>query len=135
MAQWGIKVSQPNKDVKTCADKDLAFSSQWNTLKILLSGFARINDIPAGGYDVVFYPGEKSLTINHNLGYVPMFLAYANFGNGKFLINESFGSINDLDGFKAEITNSQITFYVENWSTTQPKDVDIYYFLLIESIV
>ncbi len=62
MAEWGIKVSQPNQDVKTCADKDLAFSSQWNSLKIYSRGEGQI-EVPA--YSV------SELIINHNLGYCP----------------------------------------------------------------
>jgi len=54
---YGIKISKPGYDVKTCTDDQLVMSSEINTLKTF--GSATIK--PLESY-------------NHNLGYVPIHL-------------------------------------------------------------
>lgn len=65
MADFGIKVSQPGKDVQDSGDMDMLFSSAWPTPKILFNGRIRAN--------IGFSP---TIIVTHNLGYVPMFLPY-----------------------------------------------------------
>lgn len=54
---YGIKVSKAGFDVKTCADKDLVMSSQFNMLKTKATGTI-----------------GTSASIAHGLSYVPIFL-------------------------------------------------------------
>jgi hypothetical protein len=63
MGDYGIKVSQEGYDVRTCADKDLLFSSSWPTLEILYEGETTV-------------PSMGTLIFNHGLGYPPAFLCY-----------------------------------------------------------
>lgn len=65
MGDWGIKVSKPGFDVKTAADKDLVFSSKFQTLHIHSRGSGTVTD-----------SGGRTITIAHNLGYVPKFLVH-----------------------------------------------------------
>lgn len=61
----GIKVSQAGKDVEDAGDSELMFSSSWPIPKILFQGRIR-------SYTTV----NPQPIINHNLGYVPMFIPY-----------------------------------------------------------
>jgi len=58
---YGIKVSEPGYDVKTCADINLSLKSDLKLLKVF-------------SYGSVNLVGDQ--TIEHNLGYVPQFLVY-----------------------------------------------------------
>lgn len=62
---WGIKISQPGKDVLTCLEKELVFSSKYQTLHVHSQGSGSVTD-----------SGGRSVTINHGLGYVPKFLVH-----------------------------------------------------------
>jgi len=62
---WGIKISQPGFDVLNCDEKNLAFSSKYQTLHIHSQGSGTVTD-----------SGGRTVTITHNLGYVPKFLVH-----------------------------------------------------------
>lgn len=66
---YGIKVSNPGKDVKSCGLTDLSFTSEKNLFKIKLNGTFSIT-IPANE------DGPKTQTIYHNLGYEPAVLVF-----------------------------------------------------------
>jgi hypothetical protein len=66
---YGIKVSKPSFDVRTCDDKDLVMSSEINTLKTFGSQLLEPNDDP----------------YTHNIGYVPIHL-YAGYLSAKPLV-------------------------------------------------
>lgn len=62
---YGIKVSQPGYDVKTASPDQLVFSSQYRTLRVKQQGSG-----------VITHSGGRTITIPHNLGYVPYFLVH-----------------------------------------------------------
>ena len=62
MGDWGIKVSQPGFDVKTCDTKDLVMSPSFNLLKTKASGVKAT----AG-------------TVAHGLAYTPVFFTMRPF--------------------------------------------------------
>lgn len=73
MGNYGIKVSKPGVDVLSAGPEDLIFSSQLNSFKIALASEATINvPNPSGGV---------TLQIDHDLGYIPGFLVYVDFGS------------------------------------------------------
>lgn len=65
MGDYGIKVSKPGYDVKTAEDKDLVFSSKFFTPRVHVQGSGSIT-----------HTGGRTVTIAHNLGYVPMFMVH-----------------------------------------------------------
>ena len=65
MGDYGIKVSQPGYDVATATPSQLVFSSKYKTLKV-----------HAQGSGAMTHTGGRTITIPHNLGYVPLFLAH-----------------------------------------------------------
>lgn len=66
MANYGIKVSQPGYDVVTATPSQLAFSSKYRTLKVKQQGSGTVT-----------HTGGRTITIAHNLGYVPMFVVHS----------------------------------------------------------
>lgn len=69
MSDIGTKTSLKGYDVISCADHELLFSSSWPLLKIEKQGSFEITD------------KTQDVTITtHDLGYPPMFLAYASYG-------------------------------------------------------
>lgn len=90
---YGLKVSKPGFDVKTAADKDLVFSSKYFTPRVLVQGSGAIT-----------HTGGRTVTIAHNLGYVPMYLVHGDisgvptvlpsgaYGPLPFTVNYSIGA-------------------------------------------
>lgn len=66
MSDYGIKVSKPGYDVKTAAANNLVFSSEYSTLRVKQQGSGTVK-----------HSTGRTVTIAHNLGYVPMFLVHS----------------------------------------------------------
>lgn len=73
---FGIKVSKPNYDVATADDKDLIFSSKFDTLRVFDSGFGSVAIDGVNPQDL--------LLSTHGLGYRPAFFLYSE-------VHSSFG--------------------------------------------
>ncbi len=67
MGDYGIRVSKEGVDVKTGADKDMILTSKKSLLKGHLEG---------SGTVAVTSGVVKTITIPHNLGYIPMAQCY-----------------------------------------------------------
>jgi hypothetical protein len=74
MSNIGLKISKEGEDVKTCADKDLILSSEFDTLKIGFSGRLTLN-YPDWEYNYIDEPVRKvdTMSFSHNLGYIPYY--------------------------------------------------------------
>lgn len=98
MSNYGMKVSKRGKNVFTAPSKDLAFSSKFDTFKVLFSGELSL-DLPAE--TVTSASVDHEVEFNHNLGYVPFYLPLAKgivyldalSSGGDYNINDS----NELD--------------------------------------
>lgn len=78
---YGMRISKPGFDVKTCADIDCVLSSSRFTQIIHMKGTAN--------------GSVSSITITHSLGYIPGFLSYIRFSGRSFLsIANNYTSIN-----------------------------------------
>lgn len=64
---YGIKISKPGFDVKTANDKDLVFSSKFDTFKVAASG---TGSFTANG-------ALQIAEIAHSLGYTPAFFVFS----------------------------------------------------------
>jgi len=65
MGDYGLKVSRAGYNVSTATNKQLVFSSKFNTLKLYAQGSG--SQATGGG----------TVTIAHSLGYVPAFVVYS----------------------------------------------------------
>ncbi len=126
MAKWGIKVSQPNKDVKTCADKDLVFSSDWNTPKIVESGMTTL---------AVAANSQGQKTIYHNYGWVGV-LVYVNLKPNEYYFCDS-SSYYVGPGYRdyaiCKIEENSFTVSIRN-ITDQEITFNVSYFILREEM-
>lgn len=79
-SDYGIKVSKGGVDVKTANPKDLIFSSQFDSMKIMKTGTLSLV-IPyeyfGGGPDYQTYTIHTT-SYTHNLGYIPFVLPRTN---------------------------------------------------------
>lgn len=69
MGDYGFRISQDGKDVKTCEDKECVITSKYATLKGSISG---------GGATTCADGGLRTITVAHNLGYIPYVRAFLN---------------------------------------------------------
>lgn len=93
MAEWGIKISKPGKDVKTCADDELVMSSKFLTLKM-----AKAASPTANG------------TYNHGLGYAPAFFVAGSFGVTSGVTQQAFVG-QEFSSFEATYFSTSTYFY------------------------
>ena len=62
MGNWGIRISKSGTDVKTGSDKDMIVTSKYSQLKGIIEG---------NGSIVVAANATGTVTVAHNLGYIP----------------------------------------------------------------
>lgn len=125
MAEWGIKVSQENQNVNTCQDKDLVFSSDWNTFKIIERKSANL--FVANGTN-------SSYTFTHSYGMV-MALVFVDLADNKYSFSEASNRVSEghWNGCYTEISNNQVKVDIYNRGGID-KFFHIYCFLFRESI-
>jgi hypothetical protein len=92
---YGIKVSKTGKDVKTCGDEDLVYSSQYATLKVKAIG--TLND------------GQ---TYAHGLSYVPIVFSIVKFSSSNSgLVGQIVTGGSSVDATNVT-ADSDIKYYV-----------------------
>lgn len=70
MSDYGFRISRNGVDVKTGDDKDMVVNSKYANLKGTLSG--------SGSVEVARDSADHTVTIAHNLGYIPIVQAFWN---------------------------------------------------------
>jgi hypothetical protein len=73
MTDYGMKVSKPGYDVKTASDKDLVFSSKFDTFRVAVTGTGSLTSDATN---------PKTATHAHGLGYTPAFIVYSEIHAG-----------------------------------------------------
>lgn len=101
---YGLRISKPGFDVKTCADVDCIISSSFYTTTVHKRGT------------------DNTGTITHDLGYIPGYLAYRKFSGDDFLYLEGGGSVY---GIVSSINATEM-----NWTDTGG---DTLYYVIFKS--
>ena len=83
-----IRIALPNKSAFSTEPRDYAFNSLYATARIFLDAKVSVT-VGAGSY--------QSVTIAHNLGFVPMATVYCEFATGHYYCG--VGRANIADGF------------------------------------
>lgn len=107
MGDYGFRIAQTGKDVKTCSDLETVITSKYAVLKGAISGT---------GYVTINGTQVKTVTIAHNLGYVPFHqVRTQSIGRGS-----TYGATPDYSGVSsltyltitssADTTNLYITY-------------------------
>lgn len=108
MGDYGIRISIPGQDVKTCSDLDTVVNSKYANLKGTLSG---------GGTKSVPHNTVQTVTIAHNLGFIPFVSAFVDIGTGSFTTIPTYlisGVDQQTFWVKADDTNVYIKFWQGN---------------------
>jgi len=139
---YGKKVSQDGYNVKTCDDKNLVFSSKFNSLKIKDESATTLS---------VNNGATQTKTIAHGLGYAPSHYVFAkvlNYDSNDFWVCDGGGQyqlpiydpskatgdgsfLGDFSYFKVYTDATNLYIEIENQSGAN-KTYDIYYYILIE---
>jgi hypothetical protein len=104
---FGIRISQPGKDVLTCTDPETIFSSKFDNLKIHSRGTGTIYDSTG-----------RTITIAHGLGYVPAFIVHS---QGDALFNTSYSHLSGkymLSPIGVTVSDIGSPYYYNNRSTS-----------------
>lgn len=107
MGDYGLKVSKDGQDVKTAADKNLTYSSKFDSLKAKTIDTKQIT-LPAASASV-------SGTIAHGLGYTPAYFVLVQLSSGVYVPLRYVNLFGELDArvatvvVSADTTNITIT--------------------------
>lgn len=122
MADFGIKIAKPGKNINSTNPQDYIFWSKYQTLS-LYSKITTSITLPAGSQSAI-------ATVNHNLGYYPNVWVFANDCGGRYsklpyrnylCTDCSLKTENPYFNFTYKITTTQIilqiTGFCQNIST------------------
>jgi hypothetical protein len=130
MADYGFKISISGQDVKTATNSQLILSTKFPFLKAYLQGSGSIYVPSSGTYTV---------TINHNLGYYPVFVHYFSFdiftpGKRYFGRQAAQGPTGHLS-VESWVSTSQLRLaWKEIGFTTHPYTIYFYYYLFYDKL-
>ena len=82
---YGLRVSQPGKDVNTAEGSDLIFNSNQNIFKIVKVGNGEAPAIHTYETGTNTYQGIDTNLYPHGLDYAPAIIAYVEDGGGEFV--------------------------------------------------
>lgn len=108
MSDYGFRISQNGQDVKTCSDLQTVVNSKYAFLKGTISGNGTVN-VPSGTVNTI--------TIAHNLGYIPFGRAMVDASNSGVYYKLPY--INDTMNVTQEITDRSdaSNYYIDfNWT-------------------
>lgn len=84
---WGLKVSKPGYDVGNATNDQLIFNSSQNVFKIVQTGSVTIPSCTVTTAATSYGSNAAAASITHNLGYVPILLAFINDGgSGNYIL-------------------------------------------------
>ncbi len=113
MGDYGFRISKTGQDVKTCTDLNTVVTSKYACLKGSVSG---------SGSTTVTSPNTNTITIAHNLGYIPLARVYVDIDNaGEYSELPLMGRITVLEWYQiycyCDATNLYILFSYDDTAT------------------
>lgn len=134
MSSYGVRISAPNVDVKTGADKDMVLTTKYSVLKGSVSDNGVIN-LPQDGL-------EHVVSVPHGLDFIPMATGFWNDRDGDVFDPAywyplptyifGFGATDFLFTIDADATNINLRFLADDSGAGEP-NIDIaynYYFFV-----
>jgi len=126
MADWGLKVMVDGKSVDSVEPRDFAFNSQYAIVKIFMEGSGNIT---------VADSEYQTVTITHNLGFIPIALAYCenvpssgNYYIGSYLASNPIAILNSgITSYDSYLTTTTTVIKFYNNSGTSRTMVYKYY--------
>jgi len=134
MGDYGMRISQDSKDVKTCTDLECIFTSKYSLAK---GGICGIGNITAVAPDVD-ETAEGTLEITHSLGYIPVIRIFM-LTEGEFIEipeTEWAAGVFVFDVYYEHTTTSLITIYASLWVSGEAAEIDLdfAYFISFEKV-
>jgi len=121
MADYGFRISYDGYDVKTCDDKNCVVTSKYSNLKGSISG---------GGTATTQNGSDTTVTIAHNLGYIPMARVIITF-DSDWYFNTPYiwatASVDENVNHWTDSTNLYIYYYYWFYAEDEGIDVSINY--------
>src|SRR5258708_605457 len=141
MANWGAKVSQAGFDVKTTADKNLAFTSKYTSYKVQKTSFpgtAPTAVIPAATPNPPFgnILGTIDVNIPHGLTYQPSYQIWATDSADiwRFWTSQGvFAVQTTAAAFYSGTDTTNLTIHFVNNDTSGTKTVSYHYIIMLDS--
>jgi len=130
MSDYGFRISEEGKDVKTCEDKECVFTSKYSLAKGGMSGTVNITD--SGD------PAEGTATITHNLGFIPIVRIFM-LTEGEYIEipeTEWGAGVYIFDVYYEHTSTNAITIYASLWidGETASLDLDFTYYISNEKV-
>lgn len=123
MADYGFRISEEGKDVKTCEDRECVFTSKYSVAKGSSFGTGNISaTAPA-----VDETAEGTLTINHNLGFVPVVRIFILSEGVYFEIPETEWGAGEFyfDVYYTHTSVNQIVITATLWINFEQASIDL----------
>lgn len=129
---YGIKISKEGKSITSTDPLDYIFSSQFSSVKV-------VQEPPSKAYQtvVVGAGSSQTVTIAHNLGFIPLVMVFTelNPGSGRWYSSTAVGGPDDLTQITVE--NVENGTYVDSTnvyikytnSTGSSMSVKYYYYI------
>lgn len=111
----GILVAENGYAVETATDEHLILKTDFTLLKVKASGSIALN-------------GYTPVTIAHNLGYKPQFLAYGKYASTGVVVYPHHGFNFSADGIFAYVDNNNL------YLSGDPSVETAYYYIFYEQI-
>jgi hypothetical protein len=130
MGDYGFRISEEGKDVKTCEDRECVLTSKYSVAK---GGLSATGNITASGD-----PSEGTLTINHNLGFIPVVRIFM-LSEGEYIEipeTEWGAGYYIFDVYYEHTSVNQIVIYASLWidGETASLDLDFTYYISNEKV-
>jgi len=123
MGDYGFRIAQEGKDVKTCEDRECVLTSKYSVAKGGLHGSGNITATAPAVDDTA----AGSFNIDHNLGFVPVVRIFA-VADGEFyeLPETEWGAgVFIFDAYYEHASVNRITVYASLWVSGEQATVDM----------
>lgn len=111
MSDWGIRISQPGKSVLTGTDPEMVFSSKFAVPKVHSNGSGSI-----------YNSTGRTITIAHNLGYVPQFIVHT---TPDPFLNSTYSGKFSIAPYSS-ISGSVPSWYFDKYVTSYADSTNLY---------
>jgi hypothetical protein len=132
MGDYGFRISQTGKDVKTCTDLECVFTSKYSLAKGSSYGTGNITDMASGD------TAEGTLDITHNLGFIPVVRIFMLIEGEYIEIPETQwqAGVYIFDVFYEHVSVNKITIDALLWVNggTPSIDLDFAYYISNEKV-
>lgn len=128
MADYGIKITKVTKDITSSTPEDYVFSTKFGTVKIVKDASSTV---------VVGASSNATVTIRHDLGFIPVALVYTEPtpSSGRWMMGCFFSQVEEtyIDPSATYVDNINLVFNIVN-SVASSRTVKYHYYIFADPI-